>query len=64
MTGIPETEVDEALMNVHFLFVDGGPWAPVPAVFKATRHFAEEAETIAEVQVHMQKVTLQQVGVP
>jgi hypothetical protein len=50
-------------MNVQLFLVQECARAAVSTGLKATCKFAEEAEPLTEVQIHMQHVTLHQIGI-
>jgi len=50
-------------MNVQLFLVQEWARAAVPTSLETTCKFTEEAEPLTEVQIHMQKVALHQIGI-
>jgi hypothetical protein len=45
------TEIDKALMDVHLLNVDEGPWSTAPPVYETGCNFTKKTETFTQVKI-------------
>src|SRR6202030_751637 len=60
---LPKADIEKTLMNVQLFLVQTCARPAVSAGLETACKFAEEAEPLTQMQVHMQKVTLHQIGI-